>query len=155
MDCVCGRSLDRDHNDAATILNRSGYVRWGIRSPGGGLRHSVAGLESVRCVTNAAAIVCFWISARSAWVFLEEARSRLFVATQQRVTMSDTRHSIQHAHRVHLRNEPCRQFQHQESFAAIIRQIAALQRLQAQGWCRHIACNITQRFLGRFLAMMD
>ncbi len=44
MDCDRGRSLDRDHTAAVTILNRSGHVRWVIRSPGGGLPYEAAPL---------------------------------------------------------------------------------------------------------------
>lgn len=42
--CDCGLSLDRDHNAAINIKNRAGNVRWGIRSPRGGLPQEAAGL---------------------------------------------------------------------------------------------------------------
>ena len=44
IDCVCGVSLDRDHNAAITIKHRAGQVRWGISSPVGGLPQEAAPL---------------------------------------------------------------------------------------------------------------
>jgi putative transposase len=42
--CVCGLSLDRDHNAAINIRNRAGHARWGVSSPPGGLPQEAAGL---------------------------------------------------------------------------------------------------------------
>jgi putative transposase len=43
VSCVCGLSLDRDHNAAINILNRLGQSRWASSSPLGGLAQEAAG----------------------------------------------------------------------------------------------------------------
>ncbi len=44
IECRCGLSLDRDHNAAINILDRAGYVRWGISTPLGVLPQEAVGL---------------------------------------------------------------------------------------------------------------
>lgn len=70
---------------------------------------------------SATAIVCFWTLVLAAYVFLEEECARLAATTEQHITIGDA----QRAHWVHLLNWLRQQFQHQEAFAAIVRQLAA------------------------------
>ncbi len=42
IECVCGLSLDRDHNAAINILNRAGQARWGLSTPLGVLPQETA-----------------------------------------------------------------------------------------------------------------
>lgn len=45
LDCPhCGLSLDRDHNEAITILNRAGQVCWNASSPRDGMFQETVGL---------------------------------------------------------------------------------------------------------------
>ena len=74
---------------------------------------------------SATAIVRFWTLVLAAYVFLEEERARLTATTQQHVTIGDAQRAIQRAHWVHLLNWLRQQFQHQEAFASIVRQLAA------------------------------
>ena len=71
------------------------------------------------------AILRFWILVLAAYVFLEEERAQLAATTEQHLTIGDAQRALQRAHSVHLLNWLRQQVQHQETFATIVRQLAA------------------------------
>lgn len=108
--------------DAATLI-RHLAVRWDIEVLVADAKE-LLGLDQYQ-VMRATAIVRFWTLVLAASVFLEAERARLAATTQQHVTMGDAQRVIQRAHWVHLLNWLRQQFQHQEAFAALVRQLAA------------------------------
>ncbi len=108
--------------DAATLI-RHLAVRWDIEVLFADAKE-LLGLDQYQ-VMSATAIVRFWTLVLAAYVFLEEERARLAATTQQHVTIGVAQRAIQRAHWVHLLNWLRQQFQHQEAFAAIVRQLAA------------------------------
>src|SRR5688500_5989 len=112
--------------DAATLI-RHLAVRWDIEVLFADTKE-LLGLDQYQLM-SATAIVRFWTLVLAAYVFLEEERSRLAATTEQHVTIGDAQRAIQRAiqraHCVHLLNWLRQQFQHQEAFAVIVRQLAA------------------------------
>jgi predicted RNA-binding protein YlxR (DUF448 family) len=108
--------------DAATLI-RHLAVRWDSEVLVADTKE-LLGLDQYQ-VMSATAIVRFWTLVLAASVFLEEERARLAATTEQHVTIGDAQRAIQRAHWVHLLNWLRQQFQHQEAFAAIVRQLAA------------------------------
>lgn len=108
--------------DAATLI-RHLAVRWDIEVLFADAKE-LLGLDQYQLM-SATAIVRFWTLVLAAYVFLEEERARLAATTQQHVTIGDAQRAIQRAHWVHLLNWLRQQFQHQEAFATIVRQLAA------------------------------
>jgi hypothetical protein len=108
--------------DAATLI-RHLAVRWASEVLVADTKE-LLGLDQYQ-VMSATAIVRFWTLVLAASVFLEEERARLAATTEQHVTIGDAQRAIQRAHWVHLLNWLRQQFQHQEAFAAIVRQLAA------------------------------
>jgi SRSO17 transposase len=108
--------------DAATLI-RHLAVRWDIEVLFADAKE-LLGLDQYQLM-SATAIVRFWTLVLAAYVFLEEERARLAATTEQHVTIGDAQRAIQRAHWVHLLNWLRHQFQHQEAFATIVRQLAA------------------------------
>jgi hypothetical protein len=108
--------------DAVTLI-RHLAVRWDIEVLFADTKE-LLGLDQYQLM-SATAIVRFWTLVLAAYVFLEEERSRLAATTEQHVTIGDAQRAIQRAHWVHLLNWLRQQFQHQEAFATIVRQLAA------------------------------
>jgi SRSO17 transposase len=106
-----------------TTLIRHLAVRWDIEVLFADAKE-LLGLDQYQLM-SATAIVRFWTLVLAAYVFLEEERTRLAATTEQHVTIGDAQRAIQRAHWVHLLNWLRQQFQHQEAFAAIVRQLAA------------------------------
>jgi hypothetical protein len=106
-----------------TTLIRHLAVRWDIEVLFADAKE-LLGLDQYQLM-SATAIVRFWTLVLAAYVFLEEERARLAATTEQHVTIGDAQRAIQRAHWVHLLNWLRQQFQHQEAFAAIVRQLAA------------------------------
>ncbi|MGB9633829.1 MAG: transposase [Chloroflexaceae bacterium] len=108
--------------DAATLI-RHLAVRWDIEVLFADARE-LLGLDQYQLM-SATAMVRLWTLVLATYVFLEEERARLAATPEQHVTIGDAQRAIQRAHRVHLLNWLRQQFQHQEAFAAIVRQLAA------------------------------
>jgi hypothetical protein len=108
--------------DAVTLIGHLA-VRWDIEVLFADAKE-LLGLDQYQLM-SATAIVRFWTLVLAAYVLLEEERARLAATTAQHVTIGDAQRAIQRAHWVHLLHWLRHQFQHQEAFAAIVRQLAA------------------------------